>query len=149
MSPRTLFGTMGLIGVGVALVYTLSLAFMGSTPTPAGVIAPSQSLTPQPSADTPPDPQNLSAEDTLKAIKKAAETQTRSNLYAVKCSACHGRDGRGQIGAPIVGKTQDENFAILMKYKNNQVPNTMMRGILNNTSDEELARLADEISKFR
>jgi cytochrome c553 len=84
----------------------------------------------------------------LKRQQGAVSSSGLSLMYLVKCSACHGRDGRGPVGSPIVGKTKEENMAILMKYKMKQVPNSAMLGLLEQTSNEELEKLAEEISAF-
>lgn len=49
----------------------------------------------------------------------------------------------------ISGKSKDEILARLKDYKENKVPNSLMKGLLNNVSDEDLGLLADEISKFK
>lgn len=72
-----------------------------------------------------------------------------SKLYIVKCSACHGRDGKGPVGPSIAGKNSQENLTILRKYRAGEVENTMMADLLTRTSDKELASLSDEISQFK
>ncbi len=84
----------------------------------------------------------------LKAQQGAAFRGDLSHLYLVKCSACHGRDGRGPVGPPLAGKTREENIAILMKYKMKQVPNSAMLGLLEQTSNQEIEMLAGEIAAF-
>lgn len=71
-----------------------------------------------------------------------------SKLYIVKCAPCHGRDGKGIIGLSIAGKSYEYNYEALLKYKNGSVKNTLMKGLLENTPDEELKSLAAEISAF-
>ena len=72
-----------------------------------------------------------------------------SILYIVKCSACHGRDGKGPIGPSIAGKDFNKNLELLKKYKANEVKNTMMEDMLTRTSDQELEMLAREVSSFK
>lgn len=72
-----------------------------------------------------------------------------SILYIVKCSACHGRDGKGPIGPSIAGKDFNKNLELLKKYKANEVENTMMEDMLTRTSDQELEMLAREVSSFK
>jgi cytochrome c553 len=84
----------------------------------------------------------------LKAQQGAVSSDGLSLLYIVKCSACHGRDGRGPVGPSIAGKSFEENMALLMKYKMKQVPNSAMLGLLEQTSDEELEMLARETAAF-
>ncbi|MCL2309614.1 MAG: c-type cytochrome [Proteobacteria bacterium] len=85
---------------------------------------------------------------TLTTQQEAAPSAGVSRLYLAKCSSCHGRNGRGPIGPSIAGKSQEENLAILMKYKNKQAPNSAMLGLLEKTSDQELEMLAKEIAAF-
>jgi cytochrome c553 len=84
----------------------------------------------------------------LKAQQGAVSRDGLSHLYLIKCSACHGRDGRGPVGSSIAGKSMEENMAVLMKYKLKQVPNSAMLGLLEQTSDQELEMLAREIAAF-
>ena len=49
----------------------------------------------------------------------------------------------------IAGKSKDESLASLKNYKEGKVPNSLMKGLLTNVSDEDLGALADEISKFK
>ena len=72
-----------------------------------------------------------------------------SNLYIVKCSACHGRDGRGPVGPSIAGKSYEENLNKLKQYQRGEVENTLMKDMLARTSKEELEMLSREISAFR
>ena len=46
-------------------------------------------------------------------------------------------------------KSKDEILASLKNYKEGKVPNSLMKGLLTNVSDEDLGALADEISKFK
>lgn len=85
----------------------------------------------------------------LKEMERSAGKQGLSKEYIVKCSACHGRDGKGPIGPSIAGKDVEYNLAALLKYKNKQVPNTMMKGLLENTSEAQLQVLATEIASFK
>lgn len=85
----------------------------------------------------------------LEEMQREAGKSGLSRLYIVKCSACHGRDGKGPIGPSIAGKDAAYNFEILMKYKKGQVPNTMMKGLLENTDEAQLKMLAEEITAFK
>lgn len=85
----------------------------------------------------------------LEEMRREAGKSGLSRLYIVKCSSCHGKDGKGPVGASIAGKDRQYNMAAIMKYKNGQVPNTLMKGLLENTSVEQLEMLADEISSFK
>lgn len=85
----------------------------------------------------------------LEEMQREAGKSGLSKLYIVKCSACHGRDGKGPIGPSIAGKDAAYNFEALMKYKKGQVPNTMMKGLLENTDEVQLKMLAGEITAFK
>lgn len=88
------------------------------------------------------------AEQKLKEYRQNVSSDKLSRLYIVKCAACHGKDGKGIIGLPITGKSYEYNYEALLKYKNGQVKNSLMKGLLENTPDNELKSLAEEISRF-
>lgn len=87
-------------------------------------------------------------EKKLKEYQQNISNNKLSRLYIVKCAACHGKDGKGVIGLPIAGKSYEYNYNALLKYKNGQVKNSLMKGLLENTPDDELKSLAEEISRF-
>ncbi len=87
--------------------------------------------------------------EALEEMKKQVSNVGLSKLYIVKCAACHGRDGKGPVGPSIAGKSLEYNMASLLKYKNGQVENTMMKGLLEKTPIEELEMLAREVSSFK
>lgn len=87
-------------------------------------------------------------EKKLKEYQQNINNNKLSRLYIVKCAACHGKDGKGIIGLPITGKSYEYNYEALLKYKNGQVKNSLMKGLLENTPDDELKTLAEEISRF-
>lgn len=72
-----------------------------------------------------------------------------SNLYRVSCAPCHGLDGRGEIAPIITGKTKEELLSKLILFKNHDINNTLMTGLLQNLSEEKLNSLSDEISRFK
>lgn len=98
--------------------------------------------------NVPLDTVNSETEKKLKEYRQSAGNEKLSRLYIVKCAACHGKDGKGIIGLPITGKSYDYNYNALLKYKNGQVKNSLMKGLLENTPDEEIKALAEEISRF-
>ncbi len=150
---RKLIGSIAIIAVIVLAVYLIMQA-MGTR----DVGADKQNAQPfDQTISAPPPPQPITApssEEDEKARQLKEHQQSlsgeheMSKLYLVKCSACHGRDGSGPVGPSIAGKNKEENLAILMKYKNNEVKNTMMRGLLDKTAPAELEMLAEEISSF-
>ena len=72
-----------------------------------------------------------------------------SKRYLTSCAPCHGANGKGVMAPSIAGKSKDEILASLKNYKEGKVPNSLMKGLLTNVSDEDLGLLADEISKFK
>ena len=72
-----------------------------------------------------------------------------SILYIVKCSSCHGRDGKGPVGPSIAGKSYEYNLKKLHEYKRGEVPNTLMLDMLTRTPDKDLEMLSREISSFK
>lgn len=91
-------------------------------------------------------------EQKLEELKKLAgnlSAEAASKTYLVKCSSCHGKNGDGtQVAPALRGKSVDYMLSKLDDYRNDRVKNSLMRGLLDNTTDEELASLAVEIAKF-
>ena len=102
-----------------------------------------------PKAEAAPDTLQKTAERDTRTPHLVVPQEKLSHLYIVKCSACHGRDGKGPVGPSIAGKGYEDNLAILRKYKRNEVENTMMEDLLTRTSEEELKSLSREISTFK
>ena len=98
---------------------------------------------------------NLQDAEEIKKIKQLQNSVANqpsegvSKRYLTSCAPCHGANGKGVMAPKISGKSKDEILARLKDYKENKVPNSLMKGLLNNVSDEDLGLLADEISKFK
>ena len=98
---------------------------------------------------------NLQDAEEIKKIKQLQNSVANqpsegvSKRYLTSCAPCHGANGKGVMAPKISGKSKDEILARLKDYKENKVPNSLMKGLLNNISDEDLGALADEISKFK
>nr|WP_315060688.1 c-type cytochrome [uncultured Campylobacter sp.] len=98
---------------------------------------------------------NLQDSEEIKKIKQLQNSvanqpsQGVSKRYLTSCAPCHGANGKGVMAPKISGKSKDEILARLKDYKENKVPNSLMKGLLNNVSDKDLGALADEISKFK
>ncbi|MCK9473053.1 c-type cytochrome [Sulfurimonas sp.] len=95
--------------------------------------------------------------DQLKALKDKAGSIGSfkvSDEYKSKCSACHGangsgeQDGRKLMGPELYGQSADMIYKKLIDFKANRIENVIMRGLLINTSEEELRKFADEIGEF-
>lgn len=97
-------------------------------------------------------------EEQLKALKEKAGnimgTVKVSNEYKSKCAACHGangsgeQDGRRLMGPKLYGQSADKIYKDLIDFKAGRKENIVMKGLLINTTEEELRRFADEIGSF-
>lgn len=83
----------------------------------------------------------------LQAGVQSSQTKS-SKLYLISCAPCHGKDGKGIIAPPINGQDKEYILKQLKAYKDNEIPNTLMKGIFTNVNDKTLEDLAVEISKF-
>ncbi len=98
---------------------------------------------------------NLQDSEEIKKIKQLQNSVANqpsegvSRRYLTSCAPCHGANGKGVMAPSIAGKSKDEILASLKNYKEGKVPNSLMKGLLTNVSDEDLGALADEISKFK
>ncbi|MDR0247418.1 MAG: hypothetical protein LBI16_03350 [Burkholderiales bacterium] len=150
MNARNIFIAAMLVLVVALFLYLFGV--MGTKHEDVSVTAAQPAISAEGSSSGAGDAQSMTEADTklqeLKEQQGAAPIEGLSLLYLVKCSSCHGRDGRGPVGPSIAGKSQEENMAVLMKYKLKQVPNSAMLGLLEKTSDEELEMLAKEIAAF-
>jgi cytochrome c553 len=91
-------------------------------------------------------------EEKLEELQQQATTSNNSvsNLYSLRCKACHGSEGQGsKVGPSIKGKEMAYILGKLDDYKNNRITNSLMQGLLNNATQEELNALAQEISSFK
>jgi len=87
-------------------------------------------------------------EQKVKDLKDENREFAVSNLYILKCAPCHGDNGKGVIGPILFGKSEQELIKKLYEYKEGKVKNSMMAGLLTNSTDDELKLLAREISNF-
>ena len=77
-----------------------------------------------------------------------------SKAYKSKCAACHGADGSGEqngrklMGPKLYGQDADKIYKDLIDFKAGRKENVIMKGLLINTSEEELRKFADEIGSF-
>lgn len=74
--------------------------------------------------------------------------------YKQKCSSCHGANGSGyqsgrkMMGPPVFGQSEEELYKKLVDFKAGRTENLVMKGLLIKNTDEDLKRLAKEISEF-
>lgn len=96
----------------------------------------------------------IESDSDLEKIKELEKSVSKSKtevskLFLTRCAPCHNSDASGIIAPPITGKTEQEILARLKDYKEDKVPNSLMKGLLKNTPDEILVELAKEIANFK
>lgn len=104
-------------------------------------------------AKVEPKVEKSEEEKYVEDLKKQAGAKSDyevSKYYKTSCSSCHGKGGEGTKVAPMIaGKSYEDIVKRLDDYKHNRVPNSLMVGLLNNISDEDLKKLALEIASFK
>ncbi|KAB7886452.1 c-type cytochrome [Poseidonibacter ostreae] len=97
-------------------------------------------------------------EDKLRALRdKAGNTASFkvSNEYKSKCSSCHGGNGSGMqngkklMGPKLIGQSEEKLLKDLIDFKAGRKENLIMKGLLINTSEEQLKAFAKEIGQFQ
>ncbi len=73
---------------------------------------------------------------------------SRAEIIAMSCAACHGTDGRKATAIPaLAGKPAPVLEALLLAYKRDQMPDaTVMPRLAKGYTDEELASVAEYFS---
>ena len=141
-----------MIGLGLSVLIVLLMIYMMTQQTSSSNNAPEQTK-----AQTL-EQKNVQAikseeEQKLEELKKQSATSMNNNvsqLYSLRCKACHGSEGQGsKVGPSIKGKSMEYILTKLDDYKNNRVSNSLMQGLLTNATQEELNTLAQEISSFK
>jgi cytochrome c553 len=72
-----------------------------------------------------------------------------SPLYKRNCASCHGVNGKGIVGPKLIGKSKDYILQALLDFKSGKRKNYVMYGLLGNLKNDEMVKLAEEISKFK
>lgn len=71
-------------------------------------------------------------------------------LAAEGCLGCHGPQGRGAMGVPaIAARDKAELSAMLLAFRANERPGTIMGRIARGYTDAEIAAVADHFSRIR
>lgn len=71
-------------------------------------------------------------------------------LAAEGCLGCHGPDGKGGPGAAaIAGRERAELVAIMLAFRANERPGTIMGRIARGYTEAEIAAVADHFSRIR
>ena len=147
-----------LIAIGVCALMVMMLMFQ--TPSKKGGEAKAQSASQNNDTQVSNQAQsttieNFASSEELQKIKELAGSvqnkaaEGTSKLYLTSCAPCHGADGRGVMAPNIAGMDKEQLIKKLQDYKAGKVENSLMKGLLTNTSDADIALLADEISKFK
>ncbi len=101
--------------------------------------------------------QDKEDQDKLTALRNKAGSIGEikvSRAYKSKCAACHGVDGSGMqdgrklMGPGIYGQSEEKLYKDLIDFKAGRKENVVMKGLLINTTEEELKEFAKEISLF-
>ena len=71
-----------------------------------------------------------------------------SKKFIVKCSACHNDYANGIIGPSLLGKDKAFIYDSIMDFKTGKKQNVLMDDLINLMSNEEIEKLAEEISDF-
>ncbi|ABK82174.1 MULTISPECIES: c-type cytochrome [Campylobacter] len=141
------------LGFGVVIVFLMGYLLMSGDAQPEAKVAAQKTQNqPEKKAVNNNDLATDAAElNKILELKQSLENTNDgvSKLYLTSCAPCHAKDGKGVIAPSIAGKNKEEILARLHDYKANLVPNTLMKGVLDNVSDENLTALAEEISLFK
>lgn len=91
---------------------------------------------------------NLHVRSPYEKVKISLLVKSLSKEFIVKCSACHNDYANGVIGPSLLDKDSDSIYNSIMKFKNNKDANVLMTGLVNQMSEKEIKKLADEIYEF-
>ncbi|MDX1808793.1 MAG: hypothetical protein R3331_04595 [Sulfurospirillaceae bacterium] len=111
-----------------------------------------QEIAKEESTKTVKKQQNNEMDDKLKALKDKAGNIAAFNvspLYKKNCSSCHGSIGEGIIGPRLIGRSKEFILKNLKDFKSGKRKNYVMYGLLGNLNDDQLVKLATEISSFK
>lgn len=149
MSVGKIIG-LGLAGIIIVLMIYVMTQSSSSEPVASAEHAKQMTKEEVAKPTTPAKSEEEKKLEELQEEAKSMSTVKTSQLYASKCSACHGKAGEGTILAPsIKGRTKEYLIGKLEDYRQNRVPNTLMKGLLTTATDAELASLTEEISAFK
>jgi cytochrome c553 len=139
----------------MVLTFTTGTAFQGGE---AGKIIEDMKYLDTPKTEIAKPKKEDTEKDKLKALEEKAGNTIMfkvSKAYKNKCSSCHGANGSGiQNGKKLMGpKLIGQSEAVLLKdlidFKAGRKENIIMKGLLINTSEDELKEFAKEISQFQ
>lgn len=91
---------------------------------------------------------NMNVKSPYENVKISMLVKKLSKDFIVKCSACHNDYANGIIGPSLLTKDSDFIYKKIYEFKNNKDANVLMTGLVNQMSDEEIKKIADEIYEF-
>ena len=91
---------------------------------------------------------NLNVRSPYEKIQISLLVKSLSKEFIVKCSACHNDYANGIIGPSLLNKDSTYITNKIMKFKNDKNANVLMSDLVKQMSDENIKKLADEISEF-
>ena len=91
---------------------------------------------------------NMHVRSPYEKVKVSLLVKSLSKEFIVKCSACHNDYANGVIGPSLLDKDADSIYKSIYKFKNNKDANVLMTGLVNQMSEEEIRKIANEIFEF-
>lgn len=91
---------------------------------------------------------NMNVRSPYERVKISLLVKKLSKDFIVKCSACHNDYANGVIGPSLLDKDSDSIYTSIMKFKNNKDANVLMTGLVNQMSEKEIKKIANEIFEF-
>lgn len=91
---------------------------------------------------------NMHLRSPYEKVKVSLLVKSLSKDFIVKCSACHNDYANGIIGPSLLEKDADSIFQSISKFKNDKNANVLMTGLVNQMSNKEIRKIADEIYEF-
>jgi cytochrome c553 len=91
---------------------------------------------------------NLQVRSPYEKVKISLLVKSLSKEFIVKCSACHNDYANGIIGPSLLNKDSSFIFNQIKKFKEDKDANVLMTDLVKQMSDENIKKLADEISEF-
>lgn len=91
---------------------------------------------------------NMHVRSPYEKVKVSLLVKSLSKDFIVKCSACHNDYANGIIGPSLLEKDADSIFQSISKFKNDKNANVLMTGLVNQMSNKEIRKIADEIYEF-
>ena len=149
-----LVSTILVLGLMV-LTFTTGRAFQGGE---AGKVIEDMKYLDKPKTEVLKVEKKNIEEDKLKALRDKAGNSISfavSNAYKSKCASCHGANGSGMqngkklMGPKLIGQSEEKVLKDLVDFKAGRKENLIMKGLLINTSEEQLKEFAKEIGEFQ